>query len=120
MHAAGQIKTSSSPPNQCHAPDSPADPSTPDHLDWFTTRIWPDHTQSVHIRPTESNSGDGQHVSENGQGMTSPDTPAIALNHSDSQLLMTILDRLAQDPGIPWLQARQAVLRGFWDTLSAR
>ena len=23
MHAAGQIKTSSSPPNQCHAPDSP-------------------------------------------------------------------------------------------------
>jgi hypothetical protein len=52
--------------------------------------------------------------------MTSPDTPAIALNHSDSQLLMTILDRLAQDPGIPWLQARQAVLRGFWDTLSAR
>jgi hypothetical protein len=93
---------------------------TPDHLDWFTTRIWPNHTQSVHIRPTESNSGDGQHVSENGQGMTSPDTPAIALNHSDSQLLMTILDRLAQDPGIPWLQARQAVLRGFWKTLSAR
>jgi hypothetical protein len=77
-------------------------------------------TQSVHIRPTESNSGDGQHVSENGQGMTSPDTPAIALNHSDSQLLMTILDRLAQDPGIPWSQARQAVLRGFWDTLSTR
>jgi len=26
MHAAGQIKTSSSPPNQCHAPDSPPDP----------------------------------------------------------------------------------------------
>jgi hypothetical protein len=52
--------------------------------------------------------------------MTSPDTPAIALNHPDSQLLMTILDWLAQDPVIPWLQARQAVLRGFWDTLSAR
>ena len=52
--------------------------------------------------------------------MTSRNTPAIELNHPDSQLLMRILDRLAQDPGIPWLQARQAVLRGFWDTLSTR
>jgi hypothetical protein len=52
--------------------------------------------------------------------MTSRHTQAIALNHSDSQLLMTILDRLAQDPGIPWSQSRQAVLRGFWDTLSTR
>ena len=52
--------------------------------------------------------------------MTSSNTPVIALNHSDSQLLMRILDRLAQDPGIPWSQARQAVLWGFWDTLSTR
>jgi hypothetical protein len=119
MHAIDQIKTSPSPPSQLPAPDSP-NPSTPDHLDWFTTRIWPDGTQSVHIRPTEPNTDDGQHVSENGQGMTSPNTAAIALNHPDSQLLMRILDRLAQDPGIPWNQARQAVLRGFWNTLSTR
>jgi hypothetical protein len=119
MNTAGQITPSPSPPSHLPLPASPA-PCTPDHLEWFTTRIWPDHTQSAHIRPTESNPGDGQHVSENGQGMTSPDTPAIALNHPDSQLLMKILDRLAQDPGIPWLQARQAVLRGFWDTLSTR
>jgi hypothetical protein len=119
MNTAGQITTSRSPPSQLPAPASPA-PCAPDHLDWFTTRIWPDHTQSVHICPTDSSPGDGQHVSENGQGMTLPDTPAIALNHPDSQLLMKILDRLAQDPGIPWLQARQAVLRGFWDTVSTR
>jgi hypothetical protein len=98
MNTSDQITTSPSPPS--HAPASPA-PCAPDHLEWFTTRIWPDHTQSVHIRPTDSSPGDGQYVSENGQGMTSPDTQAIALNHSDSQLLMKILDRLAQDPGIP-------------------
>ncbi len=119
MHTTGQIATSPSPPSQLPPPTSPT-PCTPDHLEWFTTRIWPDHTQSVHIRPTDSSPGDGQNVSENGQRMTSPDTPAIALNHPDSQLSMKILDRLAQDPGIPWSQARQAVLRGFWDTLSTR
>jgi hypothetical protein len=119
MNTIDQIPTFPSPPSQLPAPDSPT-PCTPDHLDWFTTRIWPDHTQSVHIRPTESSTDDGQHVSENGQGMTSPNRPAIAFNHPDSQLLMKILDRLAQDPGIPWSQARQAALRGFWDTLSTR
>ncbi len=62
----------------------------------------------------------GNMFPENGQGMTSSNTPVIALNHPDSRLLMRILDRLAQDPGIPWPQARQAVLRGFWDTLSTR
>jgi hypothetical protein len=119
MNTIDQITTSPSPPSQLPSPASPA-PSSPAHLEWFTTRIWPDHTQSVHIRPTDSNTGDGQHVSENGQGMTSPNTAAIALNHPDSQLLMTILDQIAQDPGIPWSQARQAVLRGFWNTLSTR
>ncbi len=119
MRAAGQIKTSSSRPNQLPARTSPA-PCTPDHLEWFTTHIWPDGTQSVHICPADSSMNNGQHVSENGQGMTSPDTPAIALNHPDSQLLMKILDRLAQDPGIPWSQARLAVLHGFWETLSTR
>ncbi len=119
MNTAGQITTFPSPPSHLPAAASPA-PCAPDHLEWFTTRIWPDHTQSVHIRPTDSSPGDGQYVPENGQGMTSRHTQAIALNHPDSQLLMKILDRLAQDPGIPWLQARQAVLRGFWDTLSAR
>jgi hypothetical protein len=119
MNTSDQITTSPSPPSQLLTPASPT-PCTPDHLDWFTTLIWPDGTQSVHIRPTDASTGDGQHVSENGQGMTSSNTPAIALNHPDSQLLMKILDRLAQDPGIPWSQARQAVLRGFWNTLSTR
>ncbi len=119
MHAIDQITTSPSPPSQLPAPASPA-PCTPDHLEWFTTRIWPDGSQSVHIRPTEPSTGDGQHVSENGQGMTSSNTPAIALNHPDSQLLMKILGRLAQDPDITWSLARQAVLHGFWDTLSTR
>jgi hypothetical protein len=119
MHAIDEIKTSPSPPSQLPAPVSP-DPCTPDHLDWFTTRIWPDGTQSVHIRPIDSITGDGQLVSEKGQGMTSSNTPVIALNHPLSQLLMKILDRLGQDPDIPWSQARQAVLRGFWDTLSTR
>ncbi len=119
MNTIDQIPTSPSPPSELPAPASPT-PCTPDHLDWFTTRIWPDGTQSVHIRPTDASTGDGQHVSGNGQGMTSSNTPAIALNHPDSQLLMKILDRLAQDASIPWLQARQAVLRGFWDTLSTR
>ncbi len=119
MNTTGQIPTSPSLPSQLPPPASPA-PCTPDHLEWFTTRIWPDHTQSVHVRPTDSSPGDGQYVSENGQKMTSANTPVIALNYPDSQLLMKILDRLAQDPGIPWLQARQAVLHGFWDTLSTR
>jgi hypothetical protein len=119
MNTTGQITAPPSPPGELPAPASPAS-CTPDHLEWFTTRIWPDGTQSVHMHPTVSSPGDGQHVSGNGQGMTSPDTPSIALNHPESQLIMRILDRLAQDPGIPWLQARQAVLRGFWDALSPR
>ena len=80
-------------------------------------------TYAALIRPYPSNRRKQRRwatCSENGQGMTSSNTPAIALNHPDTQLLMRILDRLAQDPGIPWSQARQAVLWGFWDTLSTR
>jgi hypothetical protein len=40
MNTIDQITTSPSPPSQLPAPASTA-PCTPDHLDWFTIRIWP-------------------------------------------------------------------------------
>jgi len=74
------------------------------HLDWYTTKVWPDGTQSIHIRPTTA----------------STPNQTITLTHPDSQLLMRTLDEIAQDQTIPWSEARQAVLRGFWNALSAR
>jgi len=32
---------------------------------------------------------------------------------------MKTLDEIAKDPAIPWSEARQAVLRGFWKSLRA-
>jgi len=75
----------------------------PPRLEWFTTEISPDGSQSVHIRPTQAN------------------TPGeiLELNEAGSRLLMTILDEIARDPAIPWSEARQAVLRGFWKSPGA-
>jgi hypothetical protein len=73
-------------------------------LDWFTTNIFPDGTQTVRIRPATA---------------TNPNQ-TIELNHPDSQLLMKTLAEIARVQGIPWSEASQAVLRAFWKTLSAR
>lgn len=75
----------------------------PDHLEWFTTDIFPDGTQKVHIRPID-------HSASN---------DVLQLNHPQSHILMAILDRLAQDTTIPWAAARQAALQGFWKALRA-
>ncbi|WP_292531526.1 hypothetical protein [Methylocystis sp.] len=75
----------------------------PDHLDWFTTDIFPDGTQKVHIRPRDSSSS----------------SETLQLDHPQSQILMATLGRLAQDTTIPWSAARQATLQGFWKALRA-
>jgi hypothetical protein len=74
------------------------------YLTWFTSKIWPDGTQSVHIRPATA----------------STPSQTIELNHPDSRLLMKTLDEIALIQSIPWSEARQAVLRAFWKTLSAQ
>lgn len=96
----------SEPHPQRAAQSSPAEPQAtlPSELDWFTTDVWPDGSQTVHLRPR--NKDDGRR--------------AILLSHPESQLLMTTLTQIAQDGDIPWSRARQAVLRAFWIVLSDR
>ena len=53
MNTIDQITTSPSSPSQLPAPALPA-PCTSDHLEWFTTHIWPDHTQSVQQTQTST------------------------------------------------------------------
>lgn len=75
----------------------------PVHLEWFTTDVFLDGTQKVAIRPIGS----------------SASNETLQLDHSQSQTLMAILDRLAQDTTIPWTVARRAALQGFWKALRA-
>jgi hypothetical protein len=88
---------------KCH-PQNCRQTAPAPHLEWFTSKIWPDGTQSVHIRPAAA----------------STPNQAIELSRRDSQLLIKTLDHIARDPAIPWTRARQAVLRAFYETFTAR
>lgn len=92
----------SQPNTQKAAPSAPQD--VPTELDWFTTNVWPDGSQTVHLRPRNDH----------------PGRRTIQLSHPDSQLLMTTLNQIAHDGSIPWTPARQAALRAFWIVLADR
>jgi hypothetical protein len=72
-----------------------------EYLQWYTTQICPDGKQKIHIRQ------------ENGRAPVEP----LFLDLSQSQLLLSILDRVAQEMTLDWSAARQAVLNGFWNGL---
>jgi hypothetical protein len=88
---------------KCH-PQSCRQTGPAPHLEWFTSKIWPVGTQSVHIRPAAA----------------STPNEAIEFSRPDSQLLMKTLDHIARDPAIQWTRACQAVLRAFYETLTGR